>query len=287
MIGILLYSEPLSMDDIRWGGEAQSWCRNYSGGEDQSGEILDEEGEPAEAAPAEQPGTESEATPEAAPAPETESQAEAAPQPVAVPEAQPEPEEEEEEDHHVLEGSAEGAIAIISDVDMLFDYFLGDPERGAGRVNNNVDFIMNLVEYLVGDEDLRRIRGRDSTNRPFTAINEIRERAAKKTQAKRAEIRKEIEQANQSLQAGQELQDIGGGIAIRTQSEESIKAFRKAEQTIIDKKREENKVNREQRKEIQAAINAHKWSNMLLTPALVIIIGLLVGFKRKMKTAAK
>ena len=146
---------------------------------------------------------------------------------------------------------------------------------------------MNLVEYLVGDEDLRRIRGRDSTNRPFTAINEIRERAATKTQAKRAEIRKEIEQANQSLQAGQELQDIGGGIAIRTQSEESIKAFRKAEQTIIDKKREENKVNREQRKEIQAAINTHKWRNMLLTPAIVIIIGLFVGFKRKLKTAAK
>ena len=38
-------------------------------------------------------------------------------------------------------------MAIISDVDMLFDPLMGDAERGAARDNNNVDFIMNLVEY--------------------------------------------------------------------------------------------------------------------------------------------
>ena len=231
-------------------------------------------------------GTEASPQPEAAPAPSTEGETttEAPAEPATDTEKEPAP---EEEDHHVMEGTAEGAIAIISDVDMLFDYFMGDAERGAGRDNNNVDFIMNLVEYLVGDQDLLNIRGKDSTSRPFTAINKIREDAAKKQVGPRAEIKAKIAEARKALQEGQEGQDIGGGLMIIGQSEESLEKVREIEELIRDEQRKESKISRDQRNEIQAAINTHKWRNMLLTPTIVIIIGLFVGFKRKLKTAAK
>ncbi len=71
------------------------------------------------------------------------------------------------------------------------------------------------------------------------------------------------------------------------QSEESLKEVREIETEIRDLQRKENKVNRDQREDIQAAINSYEWTNMLLTPTLVILIGLVVGITRKVKTAAK
>ena len=71
------------------------------------------------------------------------------------------------------------------------------------------------------------------------------------------------------------------------QSEESIEEVQEIETEIRDLQRNENKVNRQQRAEIQAAINSYEWTNMLLTPTLVILIGLVVGITRKVKTAAK
>ena len=71
------------------------------------------------------------------------------------------------------------------------------------------------------------------------------------------------------------------------QSEESIEKAQAIETEIRDLQRNENKISRDQRAEIQAEINRYEWTNMLLTPALVLIIGLLVGTTRKFKTAAK
>jgi len=178
-------------------------------------------------------------------------------------------------------------MAIISDVDMLFDYFMGDAERGAARDNNNVDFIMNLVENLAGDQDLLNIRGRDSTSRSFTVINDIREKAAERAAGPRQKIQAAIEEARRTLEEGQEGRDIGGGLMVIGQSEESIEKAQEIETKIRDLQRDENKISRQQRAEIQAAINSYEWTNMLLTPTLVIIIGLLVGITRKFKTAAK
>ena len=192
-----------------------------------------------------------------------------------------------EEDHHKAEGTKEGTIAIISDVDMLFDYFMGDAERGASRDNNNIDFIMNLVENLAGDQDLLNIRGRDSTSRGFIYINEIREKAAAKAAPERAAIEEQIKRVRQTLQEGQEGKDIGGGLMIIGQSAESIEKAQEIEIEIRNLQRKENKISRDQRTEIQAAINRFEWQNMLITPALVLIIGMIVGAKRKLKTAAK
>ena len=233
-------------------------------------------------APDPAPSENNESTSEAT-QPETDSATEdSAGEPAAEEKAEP-----AEEDHHMTEGTEEGAMAIISDVDMLFDYFMGDAERGASRNNNNVDFIMNLVENLAGDEDLMTIRGKDSIGRPFEVINDIREKAAAKAAPKRAENQRLMEKARQTLQEGQEGKDIGGGLMIMGQSDESIEKVQEIEKEIRELQRAENKISREQRADIQATINGIEWANMLITPALVLIIGLLVGITRKNKTAAK
>ena len=190
------------------------------------------------------------------------------------------------ENHHLSKGTTEGAIAIISDVDMLFDYFMGDAERGAGRDNNNVDFILNLAESLAGDDDLLQIRGRDSTDRSFTVINDIRTAAAKRAEKPNKDIEDAIEKANRQLEEGQERKNMGG-ITFLSQSQASIEKVQKIQGEIRDLYREKDKISRRQRDEIGAAINRYKWSNMLLMPTLIIITGLVVGLIRKLKTAAK
>ena len=74
---------------------------------------------------------------------------------------------------------------------------------------------------------------------------------------------------------------------IMGQSDESIEKVQEIEKEIRELQRAENKISRDQRAEIQATINGIEWANMLITPALVLIIGLLVGITRKNKTAAK
>jgi hypothetical protein len=38
---------------------------------------------------------------------------------------------------------------------------------------------------------------------------------------------------------------------------------------------------------VEAAINWYNWMNLLITPTIVLGIGLIVGLTRKLKTAAK
>lgn len=210
------------------------------------------------------------------PQPPTENESESGPE-----EEAPAGEEKEEEDFHVAEGSKEGTIAIISDVDMLFDYFLGDPEMGGRREHDNVSFILNLVDTLAGDTDLASIRGRDSTSRPFTVINDIRDSADEKAAGPRAEIEKtKKELMDKRMEASQ-------GSFFFTMDEKQLEEDRDYQHKLYELERETNKINREQRKGVQAAINRYNWINMLVMPIVVIIIGLTVGFIRKTKTAAK
>jgi alkylhydroperoxidase family enzyme len=65
------------------------------------------------------------------------------------------------------------------------------------------------------------------------------------------------------------------------------KRIQKLEREARDLKREENKIDRQQRAEVEAAINWYNWMNLLITPTIVLGIGLIVGLTRKLKTAAK
>lgn len=247
--------------------------------------------ESAEAAPEASPA-EAEAAPEAEVAPETPSAEEPAPAEGAegTEEASSEPAEaevEEEPDHHLSVGTAPGSVILVSDVDMLFDFFLGDPNsRGGQRSHDNLAFVFNLIETLVGDQDLMEIRGRGSSDRPFKVIDEIRAEAAEKQSARRAEIQKKMEDANKALMEGQLVLTQEGELQVQMDAERAEK-LELARAEIRELEQEQRLINREERKEIQAEISRYKWSNMLITPVLVIVIGFLVGLLRKVKTAAK
>ncbi len=195
-------------------------------------------------------------------------------------------EEEKEEDHHLKVGTKEGSLAIISDVDMLFDFFLGNPEAGAARDHDNIAFILNLVETLAGEEDLANIRGRDSTSRNFTVINDIREQAAKRAAKPRLKIREKRQQIDKERMNLFSLEQTEQGLMI-AQDPEKARNIQKMDREARDLQREENKIDREQRREVEAAISRYEWWNMLLTPTIVVILGLIVGLIRKLNTAAK
>lgn len=230
--------------------------------------------------------------PEATQAPGEGVTAEPESEPVPSTDADTEPTEEEEEaaeeeepDYHLVKGSESGSLALISDVDMLFDFFMGNPEAGAVREHDNIAFILNLVETMVGDQNLVNIRGRDSMDRGFTVINEIREKAAARAAGPRKKIREKREQIEQQSMDGQ-LVITDQGIQYQI-DEEKAKKIRQLERERLDLKREEIKIDREQRQEVEAAINRYEWINILLTPLVVVALGLVVALTRKLKTAAR
>ncbi len=170
---------------------------------------------------------------------------------------------------------------------MLFDFFLGDPNaRGGRRSHDNLAFVFNLISTLTGDQDLIEVRGRGSTNRPFTEINEIRTKAAAKQASKRADIQQSMEEANKALMDVQLVLTQEGNLQVQMDAERAEK-LEAAQAKIRDLEQQQRLINREERKEIEAAISDYKVWNMLFTPTLVILIGVVVGFSRKIKTAAR
>ena len=194
---------------------------------------------------------------------------------------------EEEEDYHLAAGDKPGAVAIVSDVDMLFDFFLGDPNsRGGQRSHDNLAFVFNLIETLAGDQDLVAVRGRGSTHRPFTVINDIRKKAGDKQATKRADIQDKMEEANKALMDGQLVLTQEGNIQIQMDAERAEK-LELAQAEIRELEQQQRLINREERQEIQFFIGLYKWMNMLIAPTFVVLVGFIVGITRHIKTAAR
>jgi|GEM_PF-1653810 len=196
-------------------------------------------------------------------------------------------EEDEEDDHHLAEGEAPGSVALVSDVDMLYDFFMGDPNSEFGRRDHdNLAFVLNLIESLAGNENLMDIRGRGDTSRPFKVIDDIRAKAAAKQAVRRKEIREKMEEINQELMDVQLVLTQEGELQVQMDAERAAK-IQRLERERRELQQEQRLVNRAERQEIQSAISTYKWTNMLLAPTLVVVAGFMVGIIRKSKTAAK
>src|SRR6185503_17970599 len=104
-------------------------------------------------------------------------------------------------------------VILVGDTDLLSDRLWVEPQTILGQTMmrvfaNNGDFVTNLVDNLSGSSALLSIRGRSTSQRPFTRVQALRNVADQKFLQKERELERELAETRQRLE---ELQPGKGG----------------------------------------------------------------------------
>ena len=172
-------------------------------------------------------------------------------------------------------------VVLVADTDLLSDRLWVEPQTMLGQTMirifaNNGDFITNLVDNLNGSSALLSIRARSTSQRPFTRVQALRNVADQKFLQKEQELEKELADTRRRLD---ELQPAKGThpSTITPEQRREIEQFRQRQLAI-------NKELRDVQHQLNAEIDALglrlKVINIVLVPALLVLIGLLYGWRR-------
>ena len=192
-------------------------------------------------------------------------------------------------DISLKESSADNAVVLVADSDMLQDQvsveiqnFLG--QRIVRPVNDNLNFVQSLVEQLSGDSNLINLRSRASMNRPFTRINEMRAKAEENFQSKIKEMEDSLADTQKNLNELQRGKEGGQKFILSQEQQAEIEKFRKKEAEVKITLKEERK---KLRKETDGLEFWTKVINIAAMPIAVAFAGLALAVIKRKRTAAK
>lgn len=189
------------------------------------------------------------------------------------------------------ESENENTVVLVGDVDMLHDRsFLRQMRTFTGQMvqtmgNTNMVLVQNLLEQMAGNENLIKIRSRTAAQRSFTKLNEMDEESDRKFREAAIKGQQEVDTAQAKLT--ELLQSKGENVSVHNLDPETQKALEETRETFAEAKRNLRRINLERRKDKEALLAKVKAANILLMPILVIIVGVVLAFIRKSKTAAK
>jgi ABC-type uncharacterized transport system involved in gliding motility auxiliary subunit len=186
------------------------------------------------------------------------------------------------------ESKEDGEIILVADTDILSDrmWVRFTPFLGRKLMNafaNNGDFAVNALDNMAGSSDLISIRGRATSQRPFTTVEALKRSADERFRAKEQELQKELSDTEHKLT---ELQSA------KTKDQEQILSpEQKAElDNFLQRKLEIRKELRQVRRSLDAEIEALgtklKLVNIVLMPLLVTIAALAFAWWRNQRRRA-
>jgi gliding motility-associatede transport system auxiliary component len=105
---------------------------------------------------------------------------------------------------HLAESKGDGEIVLVADTDLLTNrlWVQIQPFFGQKLMNafaNNGDFVINTVDNLTGSSDLISVRGRATSQRPFTTVEEMRRAAEERFRGKEKELQQRLSETEKKL----------------------------------------------------------------------------------------
>jgi ABC-type uncharacterized transport system involved in gliding motility auxiliary subunit len=188
---------------------------------------------------------------------------------------------------HLAAASGAAEVILVADTDLLSDRLwvsyaqslLGQPQLSA--IANNGDLITNIADNLSGSSALLSIHGRVSSQRPFTRVLALQSAADQKFLAKKQELQRELAVTRTRLSELQPAKTAVHGDTTTPEQRAEIEQFLQRQLAI-------NKELRDVQHQFNAEIDALglrlKFINIVLIPALVVVIGLLYGWRRSRRS---
>ncbi len=187
-----------------------------------------------------------------------------------------------------------GIVVLFGDADMLAnDFAFVGVGGGMGRQplfyqprNDNANLLMNLLEWLAGDNNLISLRSRGIKKRPFERIDKMLADANGKLRAALDEVVEEQKAANERLQKLDEKKQPGQNQSwylSPEQREERANLKKKVE--AFEKRRKE--LSKEYRHDVDSLEKRLMVLNIWAMPALVAAAGLALAFAKRRRMAHK
>jgi ABC-type uncharacterized transport system involved in gliding motility auxiliary subunit len=185
----------------------------------------------------------------------------------------------------LIKGKAKSSIIVVADADLLFDGYFVHKQNFLGfdisRIfNDNLNFLLNASEILVGGEELISIRSRGKFERPFKRVQALEEKAQAKWLIREQELVRKVEATNQRLRQLEQQKDSSQKYIISQAQETEVKKFQQEKQRI---NKELKEVRRKLRVNIESLGNRLKFINIILMPLLVSIAGIIYGLYKRRK----
>jgi ABC-type uncharacterized transport system involved in gliding motility auxiliary subunit len=194
-----------------------------------------------------------------------------------------EPPEGREDDHRDT-ATAEGInVLLFADSDVLGDrmWVQRQPFFGQDIVTafaDNGSMAINAVDNMLGNRDLISIRTRASSGRPFDRVNDIRVAAERAYRSTEERLQLELEETERKLT---DLQAAKGEGELTVISEEQQVEIQRFMDRKFEIRRELRQVQHDLQRDIDRLGTRLKLVNIALIPALVMIVALVYGARRR------
>lgn len=182
---------------------------------------------------------------------------------------------------HISKSVKKAKILLITDVDFIADRFSVEQFNLLGQVfsqpkNDNLNFIVNMVEFLGGAEEMMEIRSRGKFSRSFTRFDRLETIAQARYQAEEAKLSGKLKEVQDKL-SRLNVQKGTNKIVLTKEQIDKIKQFRDQEKNT---KTELRKIRKLFRQDIETEKISLTILNLTVVPILLVIFGLLLYFRR-------
>ena len=188
--------------------------------------------------------------------------------------------------NHLQDSVKPSTLIVVSDVDMLYDeYWIRFTESAAAPIANNADFVVNLLEYLNGTEDLIGLRGKGTSLSRFTKVERIQKEAEQKYRTKEQELLDKLNDYQQKLekiQSGQSNNEEEDII-----SEDETLEIEKFRSEMVRVRTELRQVQNALRVDIEKLESLLKFFNIFLVPILLVLASVILSIIRRKKRHEK
>jgi ABC-type uncharacterized transport system involved in gliding motility auxiliary subunit len=181
-----------------------------------------------------------------------------------------------------------GNVFLIADVDFLNDNFaysirnLGNMQV-ATPANGNSSLLLNLLDQATGSKHLIGARSRATSRRPFTVIQDMESQFEREVGRQKEQIDKNEEDAVKKLNDLEAQKSRSNGLLSPEQKAE-IKKYRAQKVSFAKQRRELQKDLKRRKNKLATSITL---LNILVVPAVVILLGLGVFLSRRTVTRAR
>lgn len=177
-------------------------------------------------------------------------------------------------------------LIVVADADMLYDRFWVQVSDFFGqRVEvpnaNNADFVVNAVENLAEADALIGLRGRGTSYRPFTLIDELRRDAETLYRSKEQALQQRLKDLEQQLQGVRQRGDAQGGeVMLSADDKAAIERFRGE---MLAVRKDLRNVQHALRSDIERLEERIKLANIAAVPLLLCAVGGGVALTRRLR----
>ena len=178
-------------------------------------------------------------------------------------------------------------VVLFADTDFLTDrlWVQKQPFLGQNIVSafaDNGSFAVNAVDNMLGNQDLISIRTRASSGRPFDRVEAIRVAAENSYRATEERLQQELAETERTLTELQSARGDGDLMVLNSEQQDEVQRFLDRKLEI---RRELRQVQHDLQRDIEALGTRLKVINIVILPALVMVLALVLAARRRRKQA--